>query len=93
MLVGPAAPVVFEPAPDPVPVAELPEPDPLAAAEPDGSDGLSGAEAVAEDLEDAEDLTDADALDELATEEEPETLTAALLPLMEAALPDKSPYV
>ena len=90
MLVGPAAPVVFEPAADPVPV---PEPDPLAAAEPDGSDGLSGAEAVAEDLEDAEDLTDADALDELATEEEPETLTAALLPLMEAALPDKSPYV
>ena len=90
LIVGATASVVFEPA---APVALLPEPDPLAAAEPDGSDGLSGAETVAEDLEVAEDLADADALVELATEEEPDTLTAALLPLMDPALPDKSLYV
>ncbi len=89
LFVGPATPVCA-PVPDPVAVALLPEPAPLAAAVPEGLDALPEADFVAADADAAEaDAEPADAVVALDTEE-PETLTAAELPLIEPAVPDIS---
>jgi hypothetical protein len=90
LFVGPATPVCA-PVPDPVAVALLPEPAPLAAAVPEGLDALPEADFVAADADaaEADAEPEADAVVALATEE-PETLTAAELPLIEPAVPDIS---
>jgi len=87
LLVGPAEPVVCAPEPDPVPVGLLPDPVPFPEAEPEGLDPLPEVDFVAADP-DADD--DAEALVELATDEEPDTLTTAEPPLIEPAVPDMS---
>jgi len=89
--VGPAEPVVWAPAP---PEGLLPAPVPLAAGEPDDLESPPD-DFVATDADDpdADFEADADELVALATEEEPDTLTLAELPLMEPAVPDISLYV